>query len=105
MHIFFITFAISLLISYFAAPKFMIFLERSGLVGTDVQKKDKPNIPEMGGPIILIGFLGGAFFYIWVRVFLYGGFPELATVLAAISTILIITLIGIFDDLSRKLKV
>ena len=55
----------------------MTYLEKLGLVGTDIQKRDKPKIPEMGGPIVLIGFLAGVFAYIWVRVFFYGGFPEL----------------------------
>jgi len=105
MHIFLATFAVSFLATYLLTPKFMTYLEKLGLVGTDIQKRDKPKIPEMGGPIVLIGFLAGVFAYIWVRVFFYGGFPELISVFAAISTILIITFIGLFDDLGSKLNV
>lgn len=99
---------ISLVITLRMTPKLIEFLKAAGITGKDIQKKNKPVIAEMGGPAVLIGFLSGIFFLIWLKVFLYGEQQNLVELFAAITTILIITLIGIFDDLSsltRKGKI
>ncbi len=99
-----ISMALAVLVSFAAAlfitPKFIRFLEAAGISGKDIQKKDKPVIAEMGGPAVLTGFLAGIFFFIWMKVFLYGEVENLIELFAGITTILIITIIGMFDDLS-----
>lgn len=96
--------ALAVMVSFAAAllitPKFIRFLEAAGIMGRDIQKREKPTIAEMGGPAVLTGFLAGIFFYIWVKVFLYGEVENLIELFAGITTILIITIIGMFDDLS-----
>jgi UDP-N-acetylglucosamine--dolichyl-phosphate N-acetylglucosaminephosphotransferase len=67
-------------------------------------KDDQPMIADMGGPGVIFGFLTGVFFYIGVEIFLFGRTRELIDILASISTILIITLIGIFDVLTSLLR-
>ncbi len=99
---------ISFVAALFITPKFIRFLEAAGIAGKDIQKKEKPSIAEMGGPAVLTGFLAGIFFFVWVKVFLYGEVENLIEIFAGITTILIITIIGMFDDLSiltRKGKV
>src|SRR3989344_1752110 len=96
--------AIAFIGTYFITPKFIIFLEKIGLTGIDQQKSGKPKIAEMGGPAILFGFLGGIFLFIWLRIFLFGGLDKLGEVFAGISTIVIISLIGMFDDLGGLMK-
>lgn len=91
---------ISFFVAFFITPKFIRFLGAAGIVGRDVQKKKKPIVAEMGGPVVLTGFLAGIFFFVWTKVFLYGEIQGLVEIFAAISTILIITIIGVFDDLS-----
>lgn len=100
-----LTMLISFLVTLILTPKLIIFLERSGIVGIDIQKKNKPKIAEMGGPAVLIGFFAGVFFFIWIKIFLYGEAPDLVKIFAGITTIILITFIGIFDDLSRLLKI
>lgn len=99
-----ISIMLAVLISFAAAlfitPKFIRFLEAAGISGKDIQKKEKPTVAEMGGPAVLTGFLAGIFFFIWVKVFLYGEVQNLVELFAGITTILIITIIGMFDDLS-----
>ncbi len=96
--------ALAVIVSFAAAlfitPKFIRFLEAAGITGKDIQKRERPTIAEMGGPAVLTGFLAGIFFYIWVKVFLYGEVQNLVELFAGITTILIITIIGMFDDLS-----
>ena len=91
---------LSFLATYLLTPHFIDFMEAAGIVGVDVMKADRPKVADMGGPAVVAGLLGGVFLYIGLRIFLLGLFPGLIDVLAALSTTLIITLIGIFDVLT-----
>ena len=90
---------IAMLSALYLTPKFIRFLEALGITGIDVQKRGRPQIAEMGGPAVLGGFLLGGFFYIGAKVFFYGESAELIEIFAATSTILIVALIGILDDI------
>ncbi|HDD04947.1 MAG TPA: hypothetical protein ENF51_00460 [Candidatus Aenigmarchaeota archaeon] len=96
-----------MLVAFFSTllitPKFSKFLEDIGVVGIDVHKRDKRRVPEMGGPVVLFGFLTGSFLFLWAQVFLLGR-KEVVDILAVISTALITTLVGMFDDLGALLK-
>lgn len=96
---------VSFLTTLIITPRFKDFFESAGISGTDVQKVDRPRIAEMGGPAVIAGFLAGVFLFIWTEVFIYGTTTELIKIFAAISTILIITLIGVFDDLGCLLRI
>lgn len=100
----YLSMAIGFVVTYALLPRFIEFLRLAGIVGFDIQKSDKPQVAEMGGPVVLMGFLSGIFLFIWVRVFLYGTAENLIELLAAVATILMITVIGIFDDLGRLIK-
>lgn len=67
-------------------------------------KPGRPMVADMGGPAVIFGLLAGIFFYIGVETFLFGRLPDLIYILAATCTILIITLIGIFDVLTGLMK-
>ena len=94
------------LVSLFLTPKLARYLKDIGLTGIDVQKPDKPEIPEMGGPAVIAGFLSGIFLFIWIKVFLYGKTTGLVEIFAGITTVLIIFLVGMLDDISgiKKIK-
>ncbi|MEA1924952.1 MAG: hypothetical protein U9M95_03695 [Candidatus Altiarchaeota archaeon] len=104
-----IVFVVSFLTTYLTAPWIMPKLKRAGLTGKDVNKKDKPTLPEMGGFVIVFGFSAGILSSIFMYTFsqhihtIIGVTEinnlELNLVLASLSTILIMTLIGVFDDL------
>ena len=96
----FVAFGVSVLL----LPKFIKFLESVDIVGTDIQKFSKPKVAEMGGPVIISGFLAGIFLFIWLNVFIFSNNIDVWSMFAGISTILIIMIIGIFDDLSSLRK-
>jgi len=50
-----IALAIGFVASFLSMPIVMKFMEKKGIVGIDVHKKDSPSIPEMGGIAVLIG--------------------------------------------------
>ena len=101
--------SISFLISYMIIPTFNRFMVATGIIGRDIMKEDKPIVADMGGPGVIVGFLGGIFLYIGILSLLNsqtlnGEIPEIEQVLASLCTILIITLIGIFDTLTALMK-
>jgi UDP-N-acetylglucosamine--dolichyl-phosphate N-acetylglucosaminephosphotransferase len=106
----FLSIIIPVVIAFFATylvlPPFIKLLKHEGLVGIDVHKINKPEVPEMGAPPVLFGFLGGIFAYIGAKTFLLGGInpTELVIFLAVVSTVMIITFIGLIDELTMLIK-
>ncbi|MCD6263067.1 hypothetical protein J7L60_01470 [Candidatus Bathyarchaeota archaeon] len=95
---------LSFLSTYLITPLFIRFMRAVGIMGVDVMKRGHPKVADMGGPGVLCGFLTGVFYYIGIEVFLLGGLPSLDFLLASVSTILIISLIGIFDTLTSLMR-
>jgi len=96
---------LSFFVTFVTTPVFIDFLKNVGITGNDLMKKDKRDVPEMGGPCVLIGFLAGIFFFIGVEIFIYGdSLGNLLGLFASISTILIIEIIGMFEVLTSLIK-
>lgn len=95
---------LSFLSTYLTTPLFISFMRATGIMGVDVMKEDRRRVADMGGPGVLCGFLTGIFYYIGMKVFLFRGLPSLDFLLASISTILIISITGIFDTLTSLMK-
>ncbi len=101
MYILILVFVVAFFATFAITPQFRQFFESIGVVGVDVQKKDKPKIAEMGGPCVITGFLSGVFLFVGLYFFYLKTTVSVALIdiFAVICTILIITLIGMFDDL------
>ncbi len=95
---------ISLSIVMLITPYFIKFLKSIGMSNYDMHKKEKKKIPEMGGPVVLFGFLGGSFLFLWINVFLFSNHNETTTILGVIITALLATFIGMIDDLTLLSK-
>ncbi len=95
---------LSIFISFFSTlivtPYVIKYLKSIGIVGRDVNKINKPLVPEMGGITVLIGFLSGVFFFIWYRIFIEKNSGFILQLFALLSTVLIIFIIGLLDDIS-----
>ncbi len=101
--------ALSFAVTFFSVPVLIRKFSDVGLTGKDVHKSGKPEVPEMGGLAVVAGLVAGvlaavAFLtlskhgIVSAGVLSSGGLMEL---FAALATILIIALIGMFDDLVR----
>jgi UDP-N-acetylglucosamine--dolichyl-phosphate N-acetylglucosaminephosphotransferase len=90
------------LVTLLLTPLAMEFLASSGIKGIDQQKKDKPELPTSGGIAVLFGFLVAVTSFIGFHAFLGG--PSLSTelILASVSSVLTIALIGLIDDIHVK---
>ena len=93
-------FMVSFLISFIG---FLIMIPRfkeAGIIGKNRNSLDQEEIAEMGGLVIVAGYSGGIIFIIFMKTFLDLFISiSLTSILAAFSTIAIVALIGIFDDL------
>jgi len=96
----FLILIVSFAVSFFVFPLMIPRLKRSGIVGINMNSEKHEEIPEMGGLVIAVGFGAGIVFAIFLRAF-YNLFlsVSLISVLAVLATVLIVVLIGIFDDL------
>jgi UDP-N-acetylglucosamine--dolichyl-phosphate N-acetylglucosaminephosphotransferase len=74
--------------------------KEAGIIGKNRNSLDQEEIAEMGGLVIVAGYSGGIIFIIFMKTFLDLFISiSLTSILAAFSTIAIVALIGIFDDL------
>lgn len=93
------------LVTLIVTPIMIKFLYKVGIVGIDQHKKNKPVISSSGGVCVAIGVLVGVLSFIGLETFITGFSSNVVDLLAILSSILIVTLVGIFDDLkivSRK---
>ncbi|ODS37748.1 MAG: hypothetical protein A7316_09065 [Candidatus Altiarchaeales archaeon WOR_SM1_86-2] len=102
MYVFGIILLISFIVTFITTPFFIKKLKLAGITGSDMSKADKPKVAEMGGIAIVTGFITAVLAAIAMSKFL--GLGELTGlnvlyIFAGLSTILIISIIGIFDDL------
>jgi UDP-N-acetylglucosamine--dolichyl-phosphate N-acetylglucosaminephosphotransferase len=91
-------FVVSFSITFLALPVIIRKMKVAGIVGKDVNKAERPEVAEMGGLAIVMGVVGGLLLAIALRTF-FGYQFDLVSMLAAMLTMAIIALIGIFDDL------
>ena len=91
---------ISFLASFVLFPAMIIRLKKAGIVGKNMNSEIQEEVAEMGGLVIVAGFGAGIFTVIAIKTF-FNIFPsvDIISILVALSTILIVVLIGIFDDL------
>jgi UDP-N-acetylglucosamine--dolichyl-phosphate N-acetylglucosaminephosphotransferase len=67
-------------------------------------KADRRIVADMGGPGVMVGFVLGVFLFIALEILIPPRLPGLIYILASLNTILIITLIGVFDVLTTLMK-
>jgi len=92
--------AASFLATFWVTPRLVRKLRVSRIVGKDMNKPGNPEVPEMGGLGVMAGFVAGILVVIALDTFkVFDINFNLTYLLAGLSTIVIMALIGIFDDL------
>jgi UDP-N-acetylglucosamine--dolichyl-phosphate N-acetylglucosaminephosphotransferase len=96
----FLIFLVSFAVSFVEFPIIIPRLKRAGITGKNMNSEKQEEIPEMGGLVIAAGFGAGIIFAIGLRTF-FDVFlsVSLTSILAVLSTVLIVVIIGVFDDL------
>jgi UDP-N-acetylglucosamine--dolichyl-phosphate N-acetylglucosaminephosphotransferase len=101
---------ISFLTTFFLTPRIIEFLQAAQIVAVDLHKKNRPKLPASGGICVGAGILAGILFFVGAVTFSYaapfsqGSQIFSITLLAVISSILIVTLVGLLDDLNVRAR-
>jgi len=96
--------ALGFLISFVGTPYAGKYLLDSGIYGVDQQKEDKAKIPTSGGISVVFGFLISITTYLGFNFFFTVPGLDVALILAALSSVCIITLIGLVDDIHINIE-
>ena len=102
MRIILISSILGLLITLLSGKYIIKYLGKIGLVVKDMNKKEKPLVPISGGLMVLGGIIFSLLTFIFVQTFIYKNNIYTISVFAALNTILLISLVGLVDDLLIK---
>src|SRR3989344_27893 len=94
---------LSFIVSFFVTLLFTSFwikrAKETGLISKDMNKYGKTEVAELGGLPVLFGFTFGVLTLIGIETFYFKSVQGSLQVMAVLTTILIIGIIGIIDDL------
>jgi len=97
--ILFFCFIASFAVTFLLVPKWMRKTKVMGLVGVDMNKPKKPEIPEAGGITVIAGAVVGILLYIFINTFYFSSSFGLIEIFAAVTTILMAGFVGFVDDI------
>lgn len=102
MLVLFFSFFISFLTSLFLTKALIPFFEKNKIIAIDLHKKKKPKLANSGGISVSFSLLTGLMFFVAIQTFVFHVSKQMVYLFAATLTILLITIIGFFDDLNRS---
>ncbi|MEM0475847.1 MAG: hypothetical protein QW343_03565 [Candidatus Norongarragalinales archaeon] len=89
------------IVTLFSTPFLVKSALHKGIVGRDVNKPHRPVVAEMGGLAVFLGVACALSLFVLVVTFQDKDSHSLALALAALASIAIIALVGVFDDLFK----
>ncbi|VVB78768.1 Phospho-N-acetylmuramoyl-pentapeptide-transferase [uncultured archaeon] len=91
---------LSFIITMIMLPKWISKCRQVGLLWEDMNKRDHPkNVASSGGIVVIMAFILGVLSYIFIRTFILHEDGITLEMFALLSTILILAVIGLVDDL------
>jgi UDP-N-acetylglucosamine--dolichyl-phosphate N-acetylglucosaminephosphotransferase len=98
-YLFLIITSIAFFATFFLTKKWIKIARSAKLVGKDMNKYSKPEIPEAGGVMFIIGVTFAFLVYIFIKNFYLETATNLVEILAILVTILMAGFIGFIDDI------
>lgn len=95
----FIGIVLGFLLTLLITPIWIKRAKKVGLSGKDMHKLDKREVAEAGGISVLLGFTLGVLSYIFLKTFYFKSQDNLIEIFAILTSILIVGVIGLIDDL------
>ncbi len=92
-------FAAVFVLVWIIMPHWIKRAQKAGLTGKDIHKNSNQLVAEMGGIVVLLGFLVGIMGYVAMRIFIFKTNSDIVSILAILTAILIAGIIGIIDDI------
>ncbi len=89
------------LLSSLVMTKFLIgFFTTNNIIALDLQKKGQPKVANSGGIAVIFSLIFGLMVFIGIRTFFLNDTTNLLNLFAALLAILMVSLVGFFDDLN-----
>ncbi|MEM7825403.1 MAG: glycosyl transferase family 4, partial [Candidatus Aenigmatarchaeota archaeon] len=98
-HLFLLIISTSFLITFLLTKAWIKVAKKSKLVGKDLNKYHKPEIPEAGGIAFVIGTTFAILVYIFIKTFYLISTSNLVEILAILLTLVLAGLLGFVDDI------
>ncbi|WP_414837751.1 hypothetical protein ACK3SF_05790 [Candidatus Nanosalina sp. VS9-1] len=99
-----VSLALGFLTTFVGTPYARKYLLSSGIYGVDQQKKEKPKLATSGGISVVFGFIVSLTVYLGLISFSSAPASNITLILAALSSVCIITLIGLVDDIHINIE-
>jgi UDP-N-acetylglucosamine--dolichyl-phosphate N-acetylglucosaminephosphotransferase len=96
------SFFFSLITSLVLTKSLIPFFKKNNIIALDLHKKRKPRIPNSGGIAVSLSTMIGVMFFVGIQTFIFKTAEMMVFLFASILTILLITLVGFFDDLNSS---
>jgi len=96
--------ALGFLVTFIGTPYAREYLLSSGIYGIDQQKKEKPKLATSGGIAVVFGFIISVTTYLGFLSFTGATGSQINLLLASLTSVCIITLIGLVDDIHINLE-
>lgn len=98
-YILFLIFIVAFICTFIATKLWIHVAHKEKILVKDMNKPQHPLVPASGGIAVIAGFVAGVLFYIGISTFYFKRTINLIEIFALLSTVLIISFIGILDDL------
>jgi len=89
----------SFFVTLFIVPSWTKRARKANLIGKDIHKKDKMEVPEAGGVTVVVGFALGVLIYVAINTFILDSTENFIEIFALLSTIFLISFIAFTDDI------
>ncbi len=97
-----LAFLVSFVVSIFLTKSLIPFLKKKNVIALDLHKKGKPRLANSGGIPVSLSLMTGLMFFIAVQTFVFNTTNQMVYLFASVLAILLITIIGFFDDLNSS---
>ncbi len=95
----FVPLIISFFVTFLVLPRWIAKAKRIGLLWEDMNKFERRKVAGSGGLIVVLGFILGVLFYIFLKTFYFQTQENVLEIFALTTSILILAGIGLVDDL------
>lgn len=98
-NILFIALIASFLVTFFVVPFWIRKAKQIGLIWEDMNKLESEKVAGSGGVAVVLGFTFGVLIYIAIKTFYFNSPENLVEIFAILAVILLVSGIGLIDDL------
>jgi UDP-N-acetylglucosamine--dolichyl-phosphate N-acetylglucosaminephosphotransferase len=95
-----LAYVISFGVAFFLTPQWIRYARQIKLVGKDMHKVGKDEIPEAGGIVIITAMFFSLMYYAGIKLFVFNDTTAMVYIIGSIGSLLCVSIVGVMDDFS-----